>query len=331
MKRIMLSVAGLMLAALCMAQSSKRMPLPKLKFDNKAQQEIFDLVAAKYNANEELGFEGEYLDQNWEGHQRERLGLAFLQYLIYDKDSFGDVHASKDAVAVGKALIDWYMGQTGKKIPALYPGNYRAYKACVEAFLNPVKEVMIGGSQMDMNQYSYVDSDMAQFLGMLKQDLVSSRFKSSNLKAALDAETEAWLQLRNSVSSTFYQNKVDINGGMAYSMLPLEVAGMMDYADRVRDSSLSVLYSISIETPGAVYLLSEEDLSEVPLLFAADMKEDGTDLSHFDKVWNSFLEKRKEVEGLLPESLKVIFKRDTMRYYRILLRMMASEDDCQEM
>ena len=72
-------------------------------------------------------------------------------------------------------------------------------------------------------------------------------------------------------------------------------------------------------------------MSEVPLLFAADMKEDGTDISSFEKAWNSFTEKRKEVEGLLPESLKAIFRRDTMRYYRILLRMMASEDDCQEM
>lgn len=331
MKRLFLSLGCIVLATVCMAQTSKRMPLPKLKFENKAQQEIFDQVSAKYNANEELGFEGEYLDQNWEGHQRERLGLAFLQYLIYDKDSFGDVHASKDAVAVGKALIDWYMEQTGKKLPLAYPYSFKAYRACVEGFLNPVKDAMCDGSQMDMNQYSYVDSDMTQFLGMLKQDMVSSRFKSSNLKAALEAETEAWLQLRNSVSSTFYQHKVDINGGLAYSMLPLEVAGMMDYADRVRDSSLSVLYSISIETPGAVYLLSEEDLSEVPLLFAANMKEDGTDITNLEKAWNSFLEKRKEVEGLLPESLKAIFRRDTMRYYRILLRMMASEDDCQEM
>ena len=331
MKKIVLSLACIMLVSLCFAQTSKRMPLPKLKFADKAQQEIFDLVASKYNANEELGFEGEFLDQNWEGHQRERLGLAFLQYLIYDKDSFGDVHASKDAVAVGKALIDWYMGQTGKKLPAMFPGNYKAYKACVQGFLKPVEETMCGGSQLDMNQYSYVDSDMSQFLGMLKQDLVSARFKSSNLKAALDAETEAWLKLRNNVSSTFYQHKVDINDGMAYSMLPLEVAGMMDYTDKVRDSSLSVLYSISIETPGAVYLLSEEDLSEVPLLFAADMKEDGTDISKFEKAWNSFLEKRNEVEGLLPESLKTIFRRDTMRYYRIFLRLMASEDDCQEM
>lgn len=328
MKRIMLSLAGIMIAAVCMAQTSKRMPLPKLKFDVKAQQEIFDLVASHYNKNEELGFEGEFLDQNWEGHQRERMGLAFLQYLIYDKDSFGEVHASKDAVAVGKALIDWYMEQTGKKVPLAYPYNYKAYKACVVGFLNPVKDAMCDGSQMDMNQYSYVDSDMEQFLGMLKQNLVSARFKESNLKAALDAETEAWLQLRNSVSNTFYQHKVDINGGLSYSMLPLEVGGMMDYADRVRDSSLSVLYSISVENPGSVYLLSEEDLSEVPALFSSRMKEDRTDLSNFDKAWNGFLEKRKEVGELLPESLKGIYNRDTMRYYRILLRIMASEDDC---
>ena len=331
MKKIILSLACIMLAAVCMAQTSKRMPLPKLKFSDKAQQELFDRIASQYNANEDLGFEGEFLNGQWEGHQRERLCLAFLQYLVWNKDSFGDVLPSKDAVSVGKTLIDWYMEQTGKKVPVAYPFNYKAYKACVEAFLNPVKDEMCGGSQMDMNQFAFVDGDMSQFLGMLKQYLVSARFRSSNLKAALDAENEAWLQLRNSVSNTFYQHKVDINDGMAYSMLPLEVAGMLDYTDRVRDSSLSVLYAFSREDIGAVYSLSEEDLSEVPLLFAADMKEDGTDISNFEKAWNSFLEKRNEVEGLLPESLKEIFKKDGMRYFRILLRMMASEDDCQEM
>ena len=331
MKRIMLFGACIMLVAVSMAQNSKRMPLPKLKFDEKPQQEIFDLVASRYNANEELGFEGEFLDQNWEGHQKERLGLAFLQYLIWDKDSFGDVHASKDAVAVGKALIDWYMGQTGKKVPAAYPFNYKAYKACVEGFLNPVQDAMCGGSQMDMNQYAFVDGDMSQFLGMLKQYLVSARFRSSNLKAALEAENEAWLQFRNSVSSTFYQHKVDINDGMSYSMLPLEVAGMLDYTDRVRDSSLSVLYAISADEPGTVYFLSEEDLSETPAYFTGSMKEVGTDTSSFVKALDNFMEKRKAVGELLPEYLKEIYRKDTMRYYRILLRMMASEDDCQEM
>lgn len=328
MKKFFLLSAAILVATMCIAQTSKRMPLPKLKFNDKAQQEIFDLVASRYNANEELGFEGEWLDQYWTDHQKERLGLVFLQYLIYDKDSFGDVHASKDAVAVGKALIDWYIGQTGKKIPLSFPYNYKAYKACVEGFLNPVKGPMCDGSQMDMNQFSYVDSDMTQFLGMLKQNLVSSRFKSSNLKAALDAENEAWLQLRNSVSNTFYQHKVNINGGIGYSLLPLEVGGMMDYADRVRDSSLSVLYSISVENPGAVYALSEEDLSQAPAFFAGSMKEDNMDISNFIKLWDSFLEKRKDVGELLPQSLKEIYQRDTMRYYRILLRILASEDDC---
>ncbi|MBQ6310541.1 MAG: hypothetical protein IJK74_03225 [Bacteroidales bacterium] len=331
MKKIILSLACIMLAAVCMAQTSKRMPLPKLKFSDKAQQELFDRIASQYNANEDLGFEGEFLNGQWEGHQRERLCLAFLQYLVWNKDSFGDVLPSKDAVSVGKTLIDWYMEQTGKKVPVAYPFNYKAYKACVEGFLNPVRDEMCGGSQMDMNQFAYVDGDMSQFLGMLKQYLVSARFRSSNLKTALDAENEAWLQLRNSVSNTFYQHKVDINDGMAYSMLPLEVAGMLDYTDRVRDSSLSVLYAISADEPGTVYFLSEEDLSETPAYFTGSMKEVGTDTSSFVKALDNFMEKRKAVGELLPEYLKEIYRKDTMRYYRILLRMMASEDDCQEM
>lgn len=327
MKKLFLASVTILVASMCFAQISKRMPLPQLKFNDKGQQEIFDNVSSHYNANEELGFEFEWLAPHWEGHQNERMGLAFLQYLVYDKDSFEDMHASKDAVAVGKALLDWYMGQKGKKVPASYPYNYKAYKACLEGFMAPVRDAMCDGSQMEMNSYANMDGDMCQFLGMLKQYLVSSRFRSSNLKAALDAENEAWLKLRNNVSNLFYQYKVDINGGIGYSLLPLEIAGMLDYADKVRDSSLSVLYAFSAENPGAVYALGKEDLSEVQATFKKEMAEVKTDASSFHKAWNNFLEKRKEVGELLPESQKEMFKWDTNRYFRILTRLISSEDE----
>ena len=327
MKKIFLTSATILIAFVCFAQISKRMSLPQLKFSDKAQQEIFDLVASRYNANEELGFEGEWLDQYWTDHQKERLGLAFLQYLIYDKDSFEEIHASKDAVAVGKALMDWYMGKTGKKVPAIYPYDYKAYKDCVKGFMAPVEDAMCGGSQMEMNSYASLDGDMCQFLGMLKQSLVSSRFRSSKLKEALDAENEAWLKLRNNVSNLYYQHKVAINGGIGYSMLPLEIAGMLDYADKVRDSSLSVLYAVSVENPGAVYALGKEDLSEAMASFKMEMAEEKTDASSFLKAWNCFMEKRNEAGDLLPESQREIYKWDTNRYFRILTRFISSEDE----
>lgn len=328
MKKILVLSLAMFCAAVCMAQTTKRMPLPKLTFDNDAQTALYKHASSLYNKGEQLGFESEYLDTCWVNHQKERMGAAFIQYLVWMNDSDIESFPCKDIASVGKAFLDNYMKEIDRKVPVTYPSSFKAYKRLVDSFLEPVYHAMTDGAQIDMNQYESADNDMSQFLGILKQHLLSSRFKSSKLKAALDAEADAWIQFRGSASNLFYQHKCNINGGIGYSMLPLEVGGMLTYADRVRDSSLSVLYAISMEDPGAVYCLSEEDLSAVPLFFGAKMEEDKTDISFFEKAFNGFMDKRREVSELLPEGLRDIYQKDTQRYLRILLRIMASEDDC---
>ena len=73
MKKILVLALSMFCAAVCMAQTTKRMPLPKLTFDNDAQTALYKHASALYNKGEQLGFESEYLDTCWVNHQKERM------------------------------------------------------------------------------------------------------------------------------------------------------------------------------------------------------------------------------------------------------------------
>ncbi len=325
MKHILVLIIALVLTGSAFGQMPDRKELPDLKFSSQAQSEIYSTVLKYYNDKESyFGFEDEDYADLWTGYETERMGAAFAHILMNFQRSSENA-ALNDIAAVAKAFLDNLLGT---KANQTYPLNFFAYRDLVNGFLNPVKDRMIGGSQYEMNQYSRSDVEMSRFLSIVNSYLAKAGFRPSNLKVALEAEEAAWLKLRDCLGEVVYNYKVHINGGMSYSMLPLEVSGVESGADETREASSSVLYAMSQMIAGPIFLpmgdavydgLLEESLKEI-------REAAGVDISTLTQNWKNFLNCRNAVADLLPEALKTVYNKDTQRYVKFIANMTHTEE-----
>jgi len=327
MKRILFFALMIFFAGSSWAQLPKRMELPALKFSSENQSSLYSLVCKTCAENDAYSFEDEDYADDWAKHPKERMGAAFMVTLMHVQRSLEGVSV-RDIAVVAKTFLDDFLAAEGKKVPGAYPFNYKAYKNCVERFLAPVEDRMIGGSQFEMNQYAYANSEKSLFLTILNNFLVESRFKQSNLKAAFEAEEDAWLRLRDCLGDVVYNYKVEINGGIGYSMLPLEVAGVKFRADEVRNQSAGILYAVSREDIGVVAAPMEDEIDDSTLADSFKrIKEEGkgVDITELTENWNRFLSCRNEVEAILPASAKTLYNKDTQRYKMFIANFVQTE------
>lgn len=321
-KVLLLFIYTFIITAHSIAQISKRAPLPDLKFSNKTQSATFEHIKSLYDKGEPIRIENEFLDHYWEGFQQERMGAVFIQYLVWSNESEESSFSCKDVAIVGKALLDHIAKEKGMEISSSFPANYNQYKKLVYSFLEPVKEKMVGGAQIEMNQFCYTDSDFSKYLSMLKAQLIISRLFPSKLKSALYAENSSWMNVRSMLGNLFYDVKCAENGGIGYSMLPLFVGALMDRADAVRDSSLVAFSASSVEDiKAALSNLQDKDYSQDMDSTLKEFQNEGVDLTLFHSIWNEFVAKREEVAKLLPENIKSLYKQDTQRYISLIAFM----------
>ena len=315
MKKILIPLAVFFLVMGCATQQSQDDNTIVFKLSEN-QKSMYDSVLALCNSEETLYFADEEFAQDWAGHETELKAAKFITDLLrVNNSNQGD----RRTVAVGHKFLDECLDSLGTEVPAAYPENYKAYAAFLDSVLKPVEDHMIGGSQLDMNQYSYADDDIQKFKGMLKNDLLRGSFKESNLKAALEKEASAWDRLREEIGGLFYNYRVKLNGGIGYSMLPLEVSGVTTKADQAREKSMEVLYAISKEGQDAVFPeLEDGDCSDIVPKFLAAMEEEGVETAIFKEKLDAFLAAREEVKNLLSSSMADIYNKDTQRYIMLL-------------
>ena len=328
MKKILVFALSVLFSCGSWAQLPGRMPLPQLKFSSQKQGELYARVSRMYSESEAYGFEDEDYSEEWTKHPRQRMGAAFAVTLMQVHKSLEGVSA-KDVAVVARNFLDNYLSASGVKVPYAYPFNYKAYKKAVESFLEPVGDRMTGGSQFEMNQYAYADSEMSRFLSVLNTFLAESRFKPSNLRAALEAEEEAWLKLRDCLGDVVYNYKVEINGGIGYSMLPLEVAGVRFRADERRNESAGIMHAISREDVGAVVLPMDDEVYDSILensLREIEKEGRGVDITELVSNWKKFHSCRNEVAAYLSESSKSLYDKDTQMYMKFISYMAQAEN-----
>ena len=171
-------------------------------------------------------------------------------------------------------------------------------------------------SGMSYNSYVILDDKIAV---MDTVDLRKVNDYLANLKAALEKEASAWDRLREEIGGLFYNYRVKLNGGIGYSMLPLEVSGVTTKADQAREKSMEVLYAISKEGQDAVFPeLEDGDCSDIVPKFLAAMEEEGVETAIFKEKLDAFLAAREEVKNLLSSSMADIYNKDTQRYIMLL-------------
>ena len=286
MKKILIPLAVFFLVMGCATQQSQDDNTIVFKLSEN-QQSMYDSVLALCNSEETLYFADEEFAQDWAGHETELKAAKFITYLLrVNNSNQGD----RRTVAVGHKFLDECLDSLGTEVPAAYPENYKAYAAFLD-----------------------------KFKGMLKNDLLRGSFKESNLKAALEKEASAWDRLREEIGGLFYNYRVKLNGGIGYSMLPLEVSGVTTKADQAREKSMEVLYAISKEGQDAVFPeLEDGDCSDIVPKFLAAMEEEGVETAIFKEKLDAFLAAREEVKNLLSSSMADIYNKDTQRYIMLL-------------
>lgn len=315
MKKFLIPLTVFFLVMGCATQQSQDDNTIVFKL-SESQQSMYDSVMALCNSDETLYFADEEFTQDWAGHETELKAAKFITYLLrVNNSNQGD----RRTVAVGLKFLNKCLSSLGIEVPARYPESYKAYAFFLDSLMNPVAEHMCGGSQADMNQYSFAVDDIDKFQGMLKADLIRRCFKESNLKAALEKESFAWERLRDGIGGMFYNHRVQINDGIGYSMLPLEVSGVTSEADEAREKSLDVLYAISKKGLDAVFPeLEDGDCSDIVPKFLAAMEEEGVETAIFKEKLDAFLAAREEVKNLLSSSMADIYNKDTQRYIMLL-------------
>lgn len=323
MKKTIIFLTAIFTGLLCFAQGNERTAFPKLDFDTPSQKELYSKISADYNSSDRLPLDEEMYSAYWEGRQIDKMAATATIYLLRNlrKDKM-KIYSDKDAATVGKAIIDWCMARMNKKVPLSYPFSIKAYQEYLKEVLHPVKDVMCSGSQYELNTFAAMDDNLHLFGEILKNQMIISKFKSSGLKVALQAEEEAWSDFREEFSDLFYNYRIKINDGIYYTLLPLELSEAFSVAANARDTSLSVLYAISKEHVGAVVSpMDDKDYSADLQTFFNDMQEDGLELSDFKLKWETFLSKREEVGKLLPPNLRKLYSLDTNRYIKLVAGM----------
>ena len=324
MKRITLLFAAIMLAVLAVAQDSKRMRIPKLSFSDSTQKSLYNNVVALYSDRyEAFGFEDEELLPCWKGVPHKRMALAFLEYsMISQSNGKERVYSDRDVVEVGRAMIEWGMKEDKVSCPPYYPFNYHAYQEYVMNLLAPLAPKVDKLPQYLLNAYARTESNLKHFLSMLKFELVRNRIKPANLRSALLEEGEAWSALRGELEGMYGRYKYAINGGIYYSMLPLELSSFLQQADKERNISVSVLDAISRDEIGAIYPpISADNYTDSLQLAISELNENKVDTSRFDSLWGEFLSAREAVANLLSPKQKQIYEDDIQRYYKLLLQL----------
>ena len=115
------------------------MELPALKFSSENQSSLYSLVCKTCAENDAYSFEDEDYADDWAKHPKERMGAAFMVTLMHVQRSLEGVSV-RDIAVVAKTFLDDFLAAEGKKVPAAYPFNYKAYKNCVDSFLAPVED-----------------------------------------------------------------------------------------------------------------------------------------------------------------------------------------------